>query len=232
MEQAGWITPDIAYVRFNAFTGGEEAIQVARFLDAHQNAKALIIDGRTHHGGGLEEMNQIFSRIFSKAQTLMVMETRAGVEDDGEDAPSEAFVRVESPGAVRRFEQRSVPGPETPLRSARIYYLVSGRTVSAGEHLAAVLQGTGRGLLIGETTAGAGNYGGTVELPGGYSAFIPVGRSYYPGSSGWEGTGIAPDVVVPPERALTEALIREGVAPAEAERISSTHMPSGSMTKR
>lgn len=79
MEQAGWIAPNIAYVRFNAFTGGDEARHVARFLDAHQEAKALIIDGRTHHGGGLEEMNEIFSRIFSKPGTLMVMETRAGV---------------------------------------------------------------------------------------------------------------------------------------------------------
>lgn len=141
-------------------------------------------------------------------------------------------MRVEAPKAVRRFEQRAVPGADTPWRSARIYYLISGRTVSAGEHLAAVLKGTGQGLLIGETTAGAGSYGGTVELPGGYSAFIPVGRSYFPGSSGWDGTGVAPDVTAPPERALTEALIREGVAPAEAERLSSTHMPSGPMTKR
>jgi C-terminal processing protease CtpA/Prc len=154
------------------------------------------------------------------------------VEDDGEDAPSEAFVRVEAPKALRRFEHRAAPGPDTSWRSARVYYLISGRTVSAGEHLAAVLKGTGRGLLIGETTAGAGHYGGTVELPGGYSAFIPVGRSYFPGSSGWEGTGVSPDVVIAPQRALAEALIREGVAPAEAERLSSNHMPSGPMTRR
>jgi hypothetical protein len=232
IEQAGWIAPRIAYVRFNAFTGGDEARQVAQFLEVHEGAKALIIDGRTHHGGGLEEMNEIFSRIFSEPKTLMVMETRAGVEDDGEDAPSEAFVRVEAPSAFRRFEHRAVPGPDTSWRTARVYYLISGRTVSAGEHLAAALKGTHRGLLIGETTAGAGNYGGTVELPGGYSAFIPVGRSYFPGSSGWEGTGVSPDVVIAPERALAEALIREGVEPAEAERLSAEHMPSGPMTKR
>jgi len=232
MEQADWIAPNIAYVRFNGFDGGDEAREVARFLDGHAGAKALIIDGRTHHGGGLEEMNQIFSRIFGEPRTVMVMDTRAGVEDDGEDAPSEVFVPVEAPTTLRRFEHRAVPGPNTPWRSARIYYLISGRTASAGEHLAAVLKGTGRGLLIGATTAGAGHYGGTVELPGGYTAFIPVGRSYFPGTAGWEGAGVSPDVAVAPERALTEALLREGVSPADAERLSSSHMPSGPMTRR
>ena len=62
--------------------------------------------------------------------------------------------------------------------------------------------------------------------------FIPAGHSYFPGTKGWEGTGVEPDVKVAPERALIEALTREGVPAAEAETLSASHMPSGSMARR
>ncbi|MBX3563332.1 MAG: S41 family peptidase [Sphingomonas sp.] len=229
IEQPGWIAPGVAYIRFNAFLGGDEAKQFAAFLDTHLGARTLIIDARTHHGGGLDEMDQLFPRIFAKPQTVMVMDTRGDV---GVFEISDTVVAVEAPGDVRRSEHRVAPGADSPWRGAKIYYLTSGRTASAGEHLATVFKYTGRATLIGETTAGAGNYGGSVELPGGYSAFIPVGHSYFPGTRGWEGTGVAPDIAVAPERALVEALVRAGVAPAEAETLSASHVPGEPMVRR
>ena len=103
---------------------------------------------------------------------------------------------------------------------------------TAAEHLAAVFKGTKRATLIGETTAGAGHYGGTAPLGGGYSAFIPVGRSYFPGGESWEQVGVKPDIAVAPERALVEALTREGVPASQAEALSASHMPKSSMERR
>ena len=41
----------------------------------------------------------------------------------------------------------------------------------------------------------------------GYAAFIPVGRTFDPDTGqSWEGTGVAPDVAVPSDKALDEAL--------------------------
>ncbi|MCW4461250.1 S41 family peptidase [Sphingomonas sp. BT-65] len=234
MEQAGMIAPGIAFVRFNGFYGEPATLKAfTEFLDRNAGAKALIIDARTHRGGGLEEMDVLFPRIFDKAQAVMVMDTRASVAEANGPLPFRSLVKVDAPAELFRTEHRVTPAsPAGPWAKTKIYYLTSPRTGSAAEHLASVFKGTKRGMLIGETTAGAGHYGGGVPVGGGYSAFIPFGRSYFPGGDGWEGTGVAPDIKVAPERALVEALTREGVAPAEAEALSARHMPSGSMERR
>lgn len=234
MEQAGWIAPGIAYVRFNAFMGDPRVLaDFTAFLDSHADAKALIIDARTHGGGGLSEMDVLFPRIFDKPQTVMVMDTRASVAEAQGDLPFASLVKVAGTAEISRAEHRVTPRtPVSGLAKTHIYYLTAGRTASAAEHLASVFKYTKRATLIGDTTAGAGNYGGGVELPGGYSVFIPAGHSYFPGTKGWEGTGVEPDVKVAPERALIEALTREGVPAAEAETLSASHMPSGSMARR
>lgn len=233
MQQAGWITPGIAYVRFNAFMGDRQVLaDFSAFLDSITGAKVLIIDARTHRGGGLDEMDVLFPRIFDHPRTVMVMDTRASVAAAEGDQPFASLVKVAGTPDIARSEHRVTPAAGSPLAKTRIYYLTSGRTASAAEHLATVFKYTRRATLIGDTTAGAGNYGGSVTLPGGYSAFIPAGHSYYPGTKGWEQTGVEPDVKIAPERALVEALTREGVARAEAEALSASHMPTGPMTRR
>jgi len=98
------------------------------------------------------------------------------------------------------------------LAKAKIYLLISNGTGSAGEHLSLALKRTHRATLIGETTRGMGHYGGMNPVGHGYAAFIPVGRSFDPDTNqGWEGTGVKPDVEVPADKALDEALKRAGV---------------------
>ncbi len=234
MEQAGMIAPGIAYVRFNGFFGQPETLKAfTAFLDQHAGAKTLIIDARTHRGGGLDEMDVMFPRIFDKAQAVMVMDTRVSFAEVAGPLPFRSLVKVDAPAELARVEHRVTPAsPASPWAKTKIYYLTSPRTASAAEHLASVFKGTKRATLIGATTAGAGHYGGTAPLGGGYSAFIPVGRSYFPGGDGWEQVGIKPDIAVPPERALYEALVREGVPAAEAEKLSASHMPTGPMERR
>lgn len=234
MEQAGMIAPGIAFVRFNGFYGQPETLKAfTAFLDANAGAKTLIIDARTHRGGGLEEMDVLFPRIFTRAQAVMVMDTRASVAEASGPLPFRSLVKVDAPAELARSEHRVTPTAQpSPWAKAKIYLLTSPRTASAAEHLASVLKNTRRATLIGEVTAGAGHYGGEVRLPGGYGSFIPFGRSYFPGGDGWEGTGITPDVQVAPAQALAVALTREGIAPAQAEAISAKHMPTGSMERR
>ncbi|MEG3180669.1 S41 family peptidase [Sphingomonas sp. LT1P40] len=234
MEQAGMIAPGIAFVRFNGFYGQPDTLKAfAAFLDTNAGAKVLIIDARTHRGGGLDEMDILFPRIFTQAQAVMTMDTRASVAEAQGGLPFRSLVKVDAPAEYYRAEHRVVPAlPQSPWAKAKIYYLTSPRTGSAAEHLASAFKGTKRATLIGATTAGAGHYGGTAPLGGGYSAFIPVGRSYFPGGDGWEGTGVVPNIAVAPERALVEALTREGIAPAEAEALSERYKPSEPMERR
>ncbi len=234
IEQPGWIADGIAYIRFNAFLGTPEELDAFReFLDAHEGAKTLIIDARTHHGGGLAEMDLLLPRIFTKPQTVMVMDSRASVAEEQGELPFASLVKVPAPDDIARTEHRVTPQAQPDgWADTRIYYLTSGRTASAAEHLATIFKYTGRATLIGDTTAGAGNYGGTVDLPGGYSAFIPFGHSYFPGTQGWEGTGVAPDIAVAPAQALTEALVLSGVPREAAEALSASHVPGEPMVRR
>ena len=237
IEKSGWIADGIAYIQFSMFPGDEKTLAALRsFLAEHADAKTLIIDARGHRGGGLAEMDLLFPQIYAEPTTLVHMDTRVAVERE-QGSPFEdgsTVTRVDGPEGVIRRAHMAVPVINDGLSRARIFLLTSARTASAAEHLALSLKRTHRATLIGETTGGAGHYGGMVPVGGGYAAFIPVGRTFDPDTgTGWEGTGVAPDIAVPAERALIEALTRSGVAPERAEALSTEYSPPlASMTRR
>ena len=215
ISKSGWLADGVAYIRFEAFPGNEPVLAELRsFLAAHKDAKSLIIDARTHRGGGLAEMDVLFPELFAKETVLVGMDTREAV-DKREGSPMEdAKLRlVKGPAGVVRREHYVVPTvTATGLRSAKVYLLTSNRTASAAEHLSLSLKRTGRATLIGETTRGAGHYGGVNDLPHGYAVFIPVGRTFDPDTGqGWETVGVKPHVEVPADKALDEALKLAGV---------------------
>jgi C-terminal processing protease CtpA/Prc len=87
--------------------------------------------------------------------------------------------------------------------------------------------------VIGRATAGANHFGGDQDLGGGYSVFLPVGRSYDPKTGkDWEGVGILPDIYVAPEQALVIALNQAGLPSIEAEQLSAKLAPSMPMIER
>lgn len=222
--QSGWIADGVAYIDFGLFPGTPEVLErLTRFLDAHQNARALIIDIRNHRGGGPAEMDVMFPWLFSSETALVGMDTRLAVEQrrGGPLREGPTMRRVPGPdGVVRRIHYAVPSDRATPLRNTRIFLLTSRRSGSAAEHFALALKRTGRATLIGETTAGAGHYGGPVDVGHGYSAFIPVGRSFDPDNDqGWEGTGVSPHVQMPADQALDEALRRAGVDPAQRRQL-------------
>ena len=84
VEQAGWIAPGIAFVRFNVFPMDDAVTgQAATFMADHADAKAIIFDIRTHNGGGLDQMDVIFPWLFGKETRLVTMATRASVDAEG-----------------------------------------------------------------------------------------------------------------------------------------------------
>ena len=215
ISKSGWLADGVAYIRFEAFPGNDAVLAELRsFLAAHKDAKSLIIDARTHRGGGLGEMDVLFPALFAKETVLVGMDTREAV-DKREGSPMEdAKLRlVKGPAGVVRREHYVVPAVKASgLRDAKVYLLTSNRTASAGEHLSLSLKRTGRATLIGETTRGAGHYGGVNDLPHGYAVFIPVGRTFDPDNNqGWETVGVKPHVEVPADKALDEALKLAGV---------------------
>lgn len=215
ISKSGWLADGVAYVRFEGFPGTDATKAALRsFLDKHSEAKTLIIDARSHRGGGLDEMDVLFPQLYPKPTLLVGMDTRIAVEQRrGSPIEGQASLRkVAGPEGVVRREHWVIPAAQPSLSKAQVYLLTSNATGSAGEHLALALKRTRRATLIGETTRGMGHYGGVVPLGHGYAAFIPVGRTFDPDTNqGWEGTGVKPHIEVPGDKALDEALKLAGV---------------------
>jgi hypothetical protein len=225
--QSGWIADGIAYIDIQGFPGTPETVaRISRFLDEHRDARTLIFDIRNHRGGGLAEMDAIFPRIFARETALVGMDTRVAVDQrrGGPIGDGPTLRRVAGPdGVVRRIHYAVPSGAASPLQRAQIFVLTSHRSGSAAEHFALAMKRSGRATLIGETTAGAGHYGGPFEVGSGYTAFIPVGRSFDPDNNQeWEAVGVSPNVAVPADQALDEALRRAGVDPAQRRSLSPT----------
>jgi hypothetical protein len=229
IEAAARLTPGIAYIRIGRFFGEAEATAaIDKFLTDNADAGTIIFDVRTHIGGGLDEMDLIFPLIFDRPQVLVGMDTRTGVATPIREGPT--LRRAAAPATVVRLEHVVTPtAAPGNLKSAKIFVLSSGRTGSAGEHFVLTMKRTRRATVIGETTYGAGNFGGGVPIVGGFTAWIPVGRTFDPATNkGWDYVGVAPNVPVPAAEALTEALVRSGVARTEAEKLAAQYGPPAS----
>lgn len=236
IEQAGWIAPGIAFVRFNLFPDDAAVTDAAAtFMADHADAKAIIFDIRSHNGGGLDQMDAIFPWLFAKPTRLVTMATRASVDEAGDSplAGDTALRLVKGDAGMVTREHWATPNGDKRLRKAKVYVLTSGASGSAAEHFALAMKHTHRGVLVGAPTAGANHFGRGEELGGGYAAFIPVGRTYDPVThKDWEGDGVQPDIAVPPADALVRALTELGIAPAEAKTLSDAHMPAWPMERR
>lgn len=201
----------------------------------HASAKALIIDARSHHGGGTAEMNVMLPYLYAKETPLVDMDVAERLEGDhggptdrgpgpgvvlGPPGPlrgrgistqdGRSLRVIPGPPGLVRHEHVAIPHPtEHRLFAAKVFYLTSSRTFSAAEHLAFAFKLTGRAVLIGERTGGGNHFGGWESLGDGLSAFIPIGRTLDPVTGAdWEGVGVAPDVAVPAVHALDEAVRR------------------------
>jgi len=236
VEQAGWIAPGIAFIRFNLFPDDAAVTAAAaKFMADHAEAKAIIFDIRSHNGGGIEQMNVIFPWLFAEPTRLVTMATRASVDESGEGPLGEdegLRLVAGDPGMVTR-EHWATPNGDARLRDAKIYVLTSGATGSAAEHFALAMKHTHRGTLVGSATGGANHFGRGEELGGGFRAFIPVGRTYDPLTGrDWEGDGVQPDIAVAPADALVRVLTDLGVEAGEAKRLSDAHKPQWPMERR
>lgn len=198
---------DVAYLRFNEFPGDASASNARSFLLAHADARAVVIDSRPNRGGRLDEMNAILPLLVSRPTRLYRMEMRAGAASPFQAVPM--VHAVAGTASLQRWDHTIVPDTaERRLQAVPVYYLVSRRTASAAEALGLGLKSTRRATLVGETTAGAGYFGGVFEVGDpALQAWISTGRTYDPESGwDWEGKGIRPDVEAPVDEALTVAL--------------------------
>jgi len=192
---------NIGYIDFRVFCpvewAGETAAAAMRFVS---HTDALIFDLRKNGGGSPEMVAFLCSYLFSDRTHLNDMYWRSP------DTTDQFWTSAYVPGL--RYLDKPV------------YVLVSSYTFSGAEEFTYNLKNLKRASVIGETTGGGAHPGGWTVVGEAFEIFVPVGRAINPISKdNWEGTGIAPDIAVPADEALTVALaeIRNSSRPNEAD---------------
>ncbi len=167
------------------------------------NVDALIVDERQHGGGSPSGVRYLTSYFFDEPTHLNSLHWREGDTESVEEFWTSADIG-------------GTPRPDLPL-----FVLTSNRTFSGAEEFANNLKELGRATIVGETTGGGANPGGTMPAGERFGVFVPTGRAVNPISgTNWEGVGVAPDVEVPADEALDRALglARSAAATYEAAR--------------
>jgi hypothetical protein len=179
---------NIGYVRFDYFAppeiAGETAIAAINFV---ANTDALILDLRWCQGSmSMDALPMVCSYFFEEAVHLTDIYWRST------DSTRQLWTWAHVPG--KKYLKKP------------IYVLTSGKTFSGAEELAYDLKHLKRATLIGDTTGGGANGGGTRRADDHFSVWVPSGRAINPiTKTNWEGTGVAADIAVPAYRALQTA---------------------------
>jgi len=180
---------NIGYIeakRFYPIALSQKVISSA--LEFVANTDAVIIDVRQNNGGPPGTVQFLISHFLSGDEPTLI----------------NTFITRESEHPIQMWSLPSSPSgnrPNTPL-----VVLTSGRTGSAAEAFAYHLQAMKRATIIGETTGGAGNPGGSYLTDEGFSIFISTAAARNPITrSNWEGVGVVPDIVVPSAQSLERA---------------------------
>lgn len=162
---------------------------VASAMSVLAPTSALIIDLRKN-GGGIGDMaDLVASYLFAEERQPLT-----GVYDRPTDTLTQRFTQPMVPG--RRF------GPDKP-----VYILMSKRTFSAAEALAYNLQALGRATIIGEVSGGGAHPFEYKPIHPHFVLWSVTAKSVNPVTgSNWQSVGVKPDIEIPADDALEEAL--------------------------
>ena len=149
------------------------------------NTDALIIDVRNNGGGAPSMVAYLCSYLFGPEPVHI-----NDLYFRPENSTHQWWTLPHLPG--KRYEGKPV------------YVLTSKRTFSAAEEFTYNLKTQKRATIVGETTGGGANPGGTRPVAEHFIVFVPSGRAINPiTKTNWEGTGVAPDVAVAAELAAS-----------------------------
>lgn len=188
---------NIGYLDLRGFAPPEVGAPVAdHYMGLLATSDAVIIDLRKNGGGSPRMVQYLCSYFFDKPVHLNSLYWREGDR-------TEEFRVLDQVGGKKM--------PEVPL-----FVLTSKFTFSGAEEFSYNMQTQKRATLVGETTGGGANPGGSVPVNDQLMIFIPTGRAINPvTNTNWEGVGVAPEVPVSEAEALDKALELASAAAAD-----------------
>jgi hypothetical protein len=178
---------NVGYLDLRGFAGLENAQATAdAAMKLLARTDAIIFDLSKNGGGSPRMVQYLCSYFFDQKTHLNSLYWREG-------DVTEEFWTLEEVGGAKM--------PEVPL-----FIITSERTFSAAEEFSYNMQTQQRATLVGQTTGGGANPGGTQQINENLSVFIPNGTAINPIThTNWEGVGVVPEVKTSVEEALDKA---------------------------
>ena len=194
----------VGYLDLAYFSGHPEAgAAIDAALAKLAGSRALILDLRRNGGGGEAALKRLMGHLAPEPMRLEDIVMRRCAPDP---ADPEGCLQDGSRDVQERWAD-AVADPTFPTQP--VYVLTSRDSFSAAEAVAYALQAIGRADVIGEVTGGGANPSMTMDLGPWFTIVMPFGEARHPATgTNWEGVGVQPDVAVPADRALDEALRR------------------------
>lgn len=178
---------NVGYLDLRGFAGLENGQALAdASMKILSRADAIIIDLSQNGGGSPRMVQYLCSYFFDKKVHLNSLYWREGDQ-------TEEFWTLDEIGGDRM--------PDIPL-----FVLTSSRTFSGAEEFSYNMQTQKRATLVGQTTGGGANPGGTRMINQNLAVFIPTGRAINPiTKTNWEGVGVVPEIKTTPEERFEKA---------------------------
>ena len=179
---------NVGYLDLRGFAGLESGKEVAdAYMKLMSRTDAIIIDLSKNGGGSPNMVQYLCSYFFNQKLLLNSLYWREGNR-------TQEFWTLDEVGGIRM--------PDIPL-----FIITAERTFSAAEEFSYNMQTQKRATLVGQTTGGGANPGGTRRINENLSVFIPTGRAINPiTKSNWEGVGVIPEAETSVEDSYDKAV--------------------------
>ena len=189
VRKAERLDGNVGYIKFNAFVDTVLSKNVLlSTMNFVANSNALIIDLRQNGGGNASTLAFLLSYFLPDSTVISEERSRAT-----------ASVRRNYLVHERQVNKFSKDVP--------VYILVSKRTSSAAEAFAYTLQSYKRATVVGEITNGEANPGYLFPVNDEMYIMVPAFENINPITrTNWQGKGVAPDISIESDKALTAAL--------------------------
>ena len=167
---------NVGYLDLRGFAGLEGGKPIAdAYMKLMANTDAIIIDLSKNGGGSPDMVQYLCSYFFDEKVHLNSLYYREG--DKTID-----FWTLDEIGGTKM--------PDLPL-----FVITSNRTFSGAEEFSYNMQTQKRATLVGQTSGGGANPGGTRSINENLYVFIPTGKAINPiTKTNWEGVGVIPEI--------------------------------------
>ncbi len=178
---------NVGYLDLRGFAGLKSGKAIAdAYMKLMSRTDAVIIDLSKNGGGSPNMVQYLCSYFFDQKLHLNSLYWREGDE-------TREFWTLDKVGGNKM--------PDIPL-----FVITSNKTFSAAEEFSYNMQTQKRATLVGQTTGGGANPGGTMRINDNLNVFIPTGKAINPiTKTNWEGIGVIPEVKTTVEETLDKA---------------------------